>query len=122
MYVHFPVRTSEPPSVLRGFTDVELQPGVSQRVTITLSRDGLSIWDVVSQSWIRPSGTFSLSVGASSRNFRLKDTIRLSSIGPFYYCFSLLLTFLGFEYRNSVLLPDTCYPIPPLFLILKKGQ
>ena len=75
MYLHFPARAGEPPSVLRGFTDVELQPGESQVVTIALSRYDLSIWDVVSRSWIRPSGTYSLSVGASSRDFRLKGTI-----------------------------------------------
>ncbi|KAI0293191.1 glycoside hydrolase family 3 protein [Multifurca ochricompacta] len=77
LYLHFPPHTGEPPSVLRGFTDVELQPGQAQRVTITLSRYDLSIWDVVSQSWIRSSGSFSLSVGASSRDFRLKGTIPL---------------------------------------------
>ncbi|KAH9010572.1 beta-glucosidase [Lactarius pseudohatsudake] len=77
VYLHFPARAGEPPSVLRGFTDVDLQPGQAQSITITLSRYDLSIWDVVSQSWIRSSGTYSLSVGASSRDFRLKGTIPL---------------------------------------------
>ncbi|KAH9016755.1 glycoside hydrolase family 3 protein [Lactarius hengduanensis] len=77
VYLHFPARAGEPPSVLRGFTDVDLQPGQAQSVTITLSRYDLSIWDVVSQSWIRPSGSYSLSVGASSRDFRLKGNIPL---------------------------------------------
>ncbi|KAH8985168.1 beta-glucosidase [Lactarius akahatsu] len=77
VYLHFPARAGEPPSVLRGFTDVDLQPGQAQSVTITLSHYDLSIWDVVSQSWIRPSGTYSLSVGASSRDFRLKGKIPL---------------------------------------------
>ncbi|KAI9432198.1 beta-glucosidase [Lactarius indigo] len=77
LYLHFPVRAGEPPSVLRGFTDVDLQPGEAQGVMITLSRYDLSIWDVVSQSWIRPAGSYSLSIGASSRDFRLKDTIPL---------------------------------------------
>ncbi|KAF8260206.1 fibronectin type III-like domain-containing protein [Lactarius quietus] len=77
VYMHLPVRAGEPPSVLRGFTDVDLQPGEAQRVTITLSRYDLSIWDVVSQSWVRPAGSYSLSVGASSRDFRLKGTIPL---------------------------------------------
>jgi len=75
LYLHFPVRAYEPPSVLRGFTDVKLQPGEAQCVMITLSRYDLSIWDVVSQSWIRPSGWYSLSVGASSRDLRLKGSI-----------------------------------------------
>ncbi|KAI9434686.1 glycoside hydrolase family 3 protein [Lactarius indigo] len=75
VYLHFPADAGEPPSVLRGFTDVDLRPGEARSVMITLSRYDLSIWDVVSQSWIRPAGTYSLSVGASSRDFRLKGTI-----------------------------------------------
>ncbi|KAH9178040.1 glycoside hydrolase family 3 protein [Lactarius sanguifluus] len=77
VYLHFPPRAGEPPSVLRGFTDVDLQPGQAQSVMITLSRYDLSIWDVVGQSWIRPSGSYSLSVGASSRDFRLRGKIPL---------------------------------------------
>jgi len=76
-YLHFPEYAGEPPSVLRGFRDVYLQPGEVQRVTITLSRYDLSIWDVASQSWTRPAGTYALSVGASSRDFRLKGNIPL---------------------------------------------
>ena len=60
VYLHFPVGAGEPPSVLRGFTDVELQPGESQSVNVMLSRYDLSIWDVPSQSWTRALGTYSL--------------------------------------------------------------
>ncbi|KAH8997646.1 fibronectin type III-like domain-containing protein [Lactarius hatsudake] len=74
---HFPARVGESPSVLREFADADLQPGQVQSITITLSRYDLSIWDVVSQSWICPSGTYSLSVGASSWDFRLKGKIPL---------------------------------------------
>ena len=77
VYLHFPVGAGEPPSVLRGFTDVELQPGESQRVNVTLSRYDLSVWDVPSQSWMRALGTYFLSVGASSRNFRLNGILPL---------------------------------------------
>ena len=77
VYLHFPARAGEPPSVLRGFSDVDMQPCEIQRVTIALSRYDLSIWDVFSQSWIRPEGTYSLSVGASSRDFRLNGAIPL---------------------------------------------
>jgi len=77
LYLHFPKEAGEPPSVLRGFTDVELGSGELKVVYITLSRYDLSIWDVVSQSWMRSMGTYSLSVGASSRDFRLKGTVTL---------------------------------------------
>ena len=77
VYLHFPAGAGEPPSVLRGFTDVELQPREEKSVNVTLSRYDLSVWDVPSQSWMRALGTYSLSVGASSRNFRLKGTLPL---------------------------------------------
>jgi len=79
LYLHFPAQAGpgEPPSVLRGFTDVDLQPGESKTVCITLSRYDLSIWDITSQSWMRTEGTYSLSVGASSRDLRLKRKLPL---------------------------------------------
>ncbi|KAL5479045.1 hypothetical protein ACEPAI_2333 [Sanghuangporus weigelae] len=72
LYVHHPDSAGEPPRVLKGFSDVLLEPGQSETVTITLSRYDLSVWDVVTQSWRRPIGTIRLSVGASSRDLRLK--------------------------------------------------
>jgi len=75
IYLHYPANSGEPPAVLRGFTDVELQPGETQSVTLTLTRYDLSIWDTAGQSYVRALGTYSLSVGASSRDFRLNGTI-----------------------------------------------
>ena len=77
LYLHFPSSAGEPPSVLRGFTDVLLGAGQSETVTITLSRYDLSVWDVVAQGWRKPDGAFTFSVGASSRDFRLKGSIPL---------------------------------------------
>ncbi|KAI0944283.1 hypothetical protein AcW1_002032 [Taiwanofungus camphoratus] len=75
LYVHFPTGSGEPPSLLKGFDSVYLEPGETQTVILTIPRYELSIWDVISQSWIKPSGLFTLSVGASSRDFRLNGTI-----------------------------------------------
>ena len=80
VYLHFPMNSGEPPSVLRGFSDIELQPGEGQNVTITLSYYDLSIWDIVNQSWMRAKGKYSVSVGASSRDFRLNGNIPLFPI------------------------------------------
>ncbi|PIL26516.1 hypothetical protein GSI_12274 [Ganoderma sinense ZZ0214-1] len=77
LYLHFPSSAGEPPSVLRGFSDVLLQPGQSKTVTLTLSRYDLSIWDSEAQGWRKPEGQFTFSVGASSRDFRLKGSIPL---------------------------------------------
>lgn len=78
VYLHFPESANEPPSVLRGFTNVALAAGAKTTVVITLSRYDLSIWDVEDQGWKKPEGEFHVSVGASSRDLRLKGTIPLS--------------------------------------------
>lgn len=75
VYVHMPPASGEPPAVLRGFTDVAAAPGESVRVGITLSRYDLSCWDVVAQAWRRPRGAIGLTVGASSRDARLRGWI-----------------------------------------------
>ena len=77
LYLHFPEQAGEPPSVLRGFADVDLDPGESKIVGIALSRYDLSMWDVPSQSWMRAEGAYSFSIGASSRDFRLKGALPL---------------------------------------------
>ncbi|KAL6304989.1 family 3 glycoside hydrolase [Sparassis latifolia] len=75
LYLHHPASALEPPSVLKGFTNIELNPGEIGLATITLSRYDLSIWDVVDQGWVKPAGTITFSIGASSRDFRLSGTI-----------------------------------------------
>ncbi|KAH7921176.1 glycoside hydrolase family 3 protein [Leucogyrophana mollusca] len=75
LYIHHPTDAGEPPSVLKGFTNVEINPGETKRVSITLSRYDLSIWDVVAQGWRKPVGEITFSVGASSRDFKLKGVI-----------------------------------------------
>ncbi|OCH90098.1 beta-glucosidase [Obba rivulosa] len=74
LYLHSPDAT-EPPSLLRGFADVLLNPGETQTVRVTLSRYDLSVWDADAQGWRKPSGLFRFSVGASSRDFRLSGTL-----------------------------------------------
>jgi hypothetical protein len=70
-----PASAGEPPSLLKGFTNIELQAGEKKSVTINLSRYDISIWDTVAQGWRRPQGTIKVTVGASSRDGRLEGTI-----------------------------------------------
>ena len=49
--------------------------GGTTSVSMQLSRYDLSFWDVVSQRWTIPAGTTGVSVGASSRDIRLKGSI-----------------------------------------------
>ncbi|KAF7290649.1 Glycoside hydrolase family 3 protein [Mycena indigotica] len=78
LYLHFPASAGEPPSILKGFTNVEVLPGESAEVALTLSRYDLSYWDTVAQGWRHPNGTIGLSVGTSSRDFRLSGNITIT--------------------------------------------
>ena len=62
---------STPPKQLRGFQKLNLHPGESGTATFELTRRDLSYWDVQTQKWILPSGTFTVYVGASSRDIRV---------------------------------------------------
>ncbi|KAG9217670.1 hypothetical protein CCMSSC00406_0003641 [Pleurotus cornucopiae] len=49
LYVNMPASSGEPPSILKGFTNIELSPNERRTVTINLSRYDLSIWDTAAQ-------------------------------------------------------------------------
>lgn len=73
--MNHPTSAGEPPSILKGFTDIELEAGEKKSVTIPLSRYDLSIWDVVGQGWKKPHGKIHITVGASSRDAKLTGII-----------------------------------------------
>ena len=70
-----PESAGEPPSILKGFTNVIVQPGETKLVTINLSRYDLSFWDTIAQGWRKPNGTIGVTIGASSRDGRLHGVI-----------------------------------------------
>ncbi|OXC81956.1 beta-glucosidase [Cryptococcus neoformans] len=74
LYLAYPADSGEPPKVMRDFARINLDPGASQTVTFNLSRYDVSIWDVVSQKWVIPDGTFGVEVGKSSMDKDAKTT------------------------------------------------
>ncbi|KAF7363563.1 putative beta-glucosidase [Mycena sanguinolenta] len=70
LYISFPPSAGEPPFILRGFDKLNLAPGQKETATFELRRKDISVWDVVNQQWEIPQGTFTISVGASSRDLR----------------------------------------------------
>lgn len=75
LYTSPPASANQAPNNLKGFDAVFLQPGESKTVTFELSRYDFSYWDVVSQSWQIAKGQTGISVGASSRDLKLKGSI-----------------------------------------------
>ncbi|OBT60271.1 hypothetical protein VE03_10208 [Pseudogymnoascus sp. 23342-1-I1] len=75
LYVHIP---GGPVRQLRGFDKVEIAPGESEVVKFTLLRRDLSDWNVAEQAWILQQGSYSVWVGASSRNLPLSGELIIS--------------------------------------------
>ncbi|KAE9402449.1 beta-D-xylosidase/beta-D-glucosidase [Gymnopus androsaceus JB14] len=74
LYISIP-EESQPVRMLRGFDKVKnLAPGASATAAFPIRRKDVSVWSVVDQQWYIPNGTFTISVGASSRILPLNIT------------------------------------------------
>ena len=71
------------PRELKGFASVALEPGASARVEIEIGSDDLAYWSVRDQSWVVEGGDYTVEVGASSRDLRLRGTVALTGNEPF---------------------------------------
>jgi beta-glucosidase len=79
LYIGLPSSApASPPKQLRGFDKLPLSAGASGTATFKLRRRDLSYWDVGRQQWVVPSGDFTVSVGASSRDIRLTGKITVA--------------------------------------------
>ena len=79
LYIGLPASApAAPPKQLRGFTKLSLEPGASGTATFNLRQKDLSYWDVARQNWVVQSGSFAVSVAASSRDIRLTGTIAVA--------------------------------------------
>ncbi|TDT39680.1 beta-glucosidase [Streptomyces sp. BK208] len=61
---------ARPPYELRGFAQVDLEPGRSQEVTVTFDRDDLACYSEREASWFVEGGVYTVAAGASSRDIR----------------------------------------------------
>lgn len=60
---------------LKGFDRTQLQPGNQTEVTFNVRLQDLKVFDPVTRSWTLPPGKYEFSVGASSRDLRLKSIV-----------------------------------------------
>jgi beta-glucosidase len=67
-----------PVKELKGFAKVNLKPGESKRVTIKLDRRAFSFYEVKKSDWNAEAGEFTILVGASSDDIRLRDKFTLT--------------------------------------------
>lgn len=83
-YVALPEsQVTRPARELKGFANVTLEPGQSERVTVLLRREDLAYWDTRGNTWTVESGEYLVSVGASSRDIR--ETAAVVVTGDFVF-------------------------------------
>jgi beta-glucosidase len=70
-------KIDRPAHELKGFQRVELQPGESKTVQLTLDKSAFSYWDPATHAWTADPGTFEIQVGSSSRDIRLRAPLVL---------------------------------------------
>ncbi|MES1209328.1 MAG: glycoside hydrolase family 3 C-terminal domain-containing protein, partial [Pseudomonadota bacterium] len=66
-----------PPKELKGFAKVELQPGETKRIQVSLDRRAFAFYDLAANAWRAQPGVFDVLVGSSSRQIALSGTVAL---------------------------------------------
>jgi beta-glucosidase len=79
VYVGEPAVAEEPPSQLKGFAKVSLQPGEQKHVTIALPVKSLAWWNDRSHRWELSAGNYEFKIGESSRDFPLHAQMTLEA-------------------------------------------
>ncbi len=81
VYLGLPASTGEPPKRLVGWAKVEVEPGETREVSVTLDPNAtsrpLSYWNVTTSGWQRAGGDYTVYVGASSRDIHLTGTLHI---------------------------------------------
>jgi beta-glucosidase len=75
VYVGQPTGSGEPPKNLRGFQRVQLNPGQTQHVAVTLDARSFQTWTT---GWATTGGTHQIYVGSSSRDIRLTGSVAIT--------------------------------------------
>ncbi|KAE9369959.1 hypothetical protein N431DRAFT_469835 [Stipitochalara longipes BDJ] len=77
LYVQYPDVADQPVRQLRGFERTLITSGSSFAITFSIRRRDLSMWDVEAQEWAIVNGDYVFSVGASSRDLRVSQTLTI---------------------------------------------
>ena len=77
MYASLPSAAGEPPHRLVGWAKVKLGPDESKTAVVHVEPRLLQIFDDKADGWRLVPGTYTILVGASSRDLPLQTTIKL---------------------------------------------
>jgi len=70
-------KVQRPVKELKGFEKVWIPKGESRQVSINLSKDAFSFYDIKKHDWQWEKGAFNINIGSSSDDLKLKGTINL---------------------------------------------
>jgi len=79
VYVTLPPSTGEPPKRLVAWDKIQLAPGETKTVSLTIDPLHLSIFNVEKDAWEVVPGDYKVWVGASSRNLPLSETVKVTN-------------------------------------------
>ncbi|MCD7826063.1 MAG: glycoside hydrolase family 3 C-terminal domain-containing protein [Clostridiaceae bacterium] len=74
---------NRPEKELKGFTKVNLQPGETKRVSFTLDQRSFAYYNEAAGDWFVESGCYTVCIGASSRDIRLKAPLDMKGTKRF---------------------------------------
>lgn len=66
-----------PEKELKGFSKVKIAPNTTETVSITLNENAFSFYDVSKNKWVVEPGNFTVLVGSSSKEIKLKQDINI---------------------------------------------
>jgi len=78
VYVGQPAPNGEPPHQLQAFDKVDLKPGETKAIALSLDQRSFSIYDVDAREWKTPAGTYQILLGTSSRDLPLHGEITIA--------------------------------------------
>ncbi|WP_156724548.1 beta-glucosidase [Streptomyces apocyni] len=71
------LRVDQPERTLAGYRRLALKAGERRRITVRVARRTLSSWDTARHGWVLGTGPRTVWVGASSRDLRLSEQVRV---------------------------------------------
>lgn len=71
-------RVPVPYKQLKGFEKISLNPGEEKEVTFILDKRSFAYYEIQNSDWFVESGKYTIYVGASSRDIRLMETVKIT--------------------------------------------
>jgi beta-glucosidase len=108
-----------PEQELKGFEKIHLLPGETKVCYFQVSYDDLAYYDTARGSWMVEEGDYEIRISASSRDIRLKKTIRVEGVREVESSDLRNLVPGYFDLSQGIHIPDDefvrllCRPLPP---------